>query len=85
MALSGPLFVARGVLVSANDRAVDQLQRLWRVGCQGLEHAQPDALLGPTIEAAILLALRSRQQRGEDQSFAIRQIEQRLQSLHLEV
>ena len=41
------------MLVSADDRAVDQLQGLRRLGRQGLEDAQPNALLGPAVEAIV--------------------------------
>src|SRR3982074_1641115 len=48
-----PLFTAGCMLVSSDDGAVDQLQRLRRFRCQCLEDPKPNARLCPPIEAVI--------------------------------
>src|SRR3981081_4795110 len=44
-----PLFSAAGVLMRADDRGVDQMQRIRRTLGQSLENTQPHAGLGPAI------------------------------------
>src|SRR5712671_7502247 len=48
-----PLFSAAGVLMRADDRGVDQMQRIRRTLGQSLENTQPHAGLGPAIVAVV--------------------------------
>jgi hypothetical protein len=48
-----PFFTAGGMLVGADDRRVDQLQRLRRLRCQCFKYSKPDARLRPSIEAVV--------------------------------
>lgn len=53
MALSALPFAASGVLVGADNRAVNQMQRSQRLFRQCPEYPQPHAFLGPSVEAVI--------------------------------
>ena len=48
-----PLFTASGVLVGADNRGVNQMQRSRKLFRQYLEYPQPHAFLGPSVETVI--------------------------------